>query len=434
MDRRTFVKGGIAAGGLLAGAGLGIARLADATRRLRPDGRRQGAARRPFSVDPQHPNILVILVDQMRFPAWFSPTGDGSGLPPNLAALRKDAVSFSGHYTAANDCTPARSTLLTGLYTHQTGCMITGGSTLDPGFPTWGTMLREHGYRTRWYGKWHLTHRDGKWGRRRGERAMQRYGFHGGTYPSPNGAPGQGWRVDGHIARQFAKWFAEEGGAGPVVHDRLVRQPARHRLVVPVEQPRARGDERAAGRAVAAGQLRDARTADRSATSRVLQRSLQDTAAASFGPVPYEGPEAAQLWMQFLNLYGKLQREVDVHIGQVLAALEQPPAGRRQHGHRVHLRPRRVRRLARAARQGRGGLRGGAARAAAGQGQPRHAHAGAGNDAQPADLERRHRAAAADDRHRLQRLARRSALRAPRRRAPTSRRSSPTPTRPAART
>jgi arylsulfatase A-like enzyme len=57
----------------------------------------------------------------------------------------------------------------------------------------------------------------------------------------------------------------------------------------------------------------------------VLQRSLQDTAAASFGPVPYEGPEAAQLWMQFLNLYGKLQREVDVHIGEILAALDSRP-------------------------------------------------------------------------------------------------------------
>ena len=31
VDRRTFVKRGLAAGGLAAGAGLGIARLADAT-------------------------------------------------------------------------------------------------------------------------------------------------------------------------------------------------------------------------------------------------------------------------------------------------------------------------------------------------------------------------------------------------------------------
>ncbi|HEY2570922.1 MAG TPA: hypothetical protein VGI27_05590, partial [Solirubrobacteraceae bacterium] len=98
MDRRTFVKRGVAAGGLLAGAGLGIARLADAT----GDGGQSAAASRvrptPLSVDPRHPNILVILVDQMRFPAWFSPTGDGSGLPPNLASLRQNAVSFGGHY------------------------------------------------------------------------------------------------------------------------------------------------------------------------------------------------------------------------------------------------------------------------------------------------------------------------------------------------
>src|ERR1019366_8835897 len=72
------------------------------------------------------PNILVIVVDQLRFPQWFSPTPLGLALPPNIARLRRGAVSFARHYTASNDCTPARATLLTGLYTHQTGCMITG--------------------------------------------------------------------------------------------------------------------------------------------------------------------------------------------------------------------------------------------------------------------------------------------------------------------
>ena len=42
--------------------------------------------------------------------------------------------------------------------------MITGASTLDPGFPTWGKMLREQGYSTYWYGKWHLTRGDRIWG------------------------------------------------------------------------------------------------------------------------------------------------------------------------------------------------------------------------------------------------------------------------------
>src|SRR4029079_2054936 len=124
----------------------------------------------------RRPNVLVIVVDQLRYPQWFSPGPAGPRLPPNLQRLRRGAVSFARHYTASNDCTPARSTLLTGLYTHQTGCMITGGSTLDPGFPAWGTRLREHGYSTRWLGKWHLTHRDNHWNEWMGEAALERYG------------------------------------------------------------------------------------------------------------------------------------------------------------------------------------------------------------------------------------------------------------------
>jgi arylsulfatase A-like enzyme len=324
VDRRTFLKDGLIAGGLLAGAGLGIARLADATGDSGSSAVTAPVRRPPSLVDPRRPNILVIVVDQLRFPAWFSPTADGAALPPNLQRLREGSVSFSNHYTASNDCTPARSTLLTGLYTHQTGCMITGGSTLDPGFPTWGTMLREHGYRTRWYGKWHLTHRDGKWWRKRGERALARYGFHGGTYPSPNGAPGQGLRVDGHIARQFGRWFANEAGAGPwcttvsfvnphdiawwyAWSDRVAAEASAQPVVQSLPANFETPEELMARK------------------KPLLQRSLQDTAAASFGPVPYEGPEAASLWTGFLNLYAKLQRAVDRQIGEVLTALNSRP-------------------------------------------------------------------------------------------------------------
>ena len=87
---------------------------------------------------------------------------------PNLARLRNGGIYFASHYTAANDCSPSRAVLLTGLHSQQTGCLVTGGSTLDPKFPTWGSILRERGYETRWYGKWHLTHRDNRWTRRTG--------------------------------------------------------------------------------------------------------------------------------------------------------------------------------------------------------------------------------------------------------------------------
>ena len=56
-----------------------------------------------------------------------------------------------------------------------------------------------------------------------------------------------------------------------------------------------------------------------------LQRSLQETAAASFGPVPFTGPEVTSTWLGMLNLYAMLQNEVDGHIGRVLDALESRP-------------------------------------------------------------------------------------------------------------
>ncbi len=326
VNRRTFLKGGLAAGGVL-GAGLAIRAAAESTSDSGPPPSTTGAPPiahvRPSAAGGR-PNILVILVDQLRFPQWFSPAPATSGLPPNIQSLREGAVSFARHYTASNDCSPSRSALLTGLYTHQTGCMITGGSTLDPGFPTWGTMLREHGYHTRWYGKWHLTHHDNWWTEATGGRTLERYGFAGGTFPSPDGAPGQGWRVDPHVAAQFADWFAHEGGNGPwcttvsfvnphdiawwyVWTDRVPAETtAPHvlrRLPPNFETP----------------ELLIERNKPR------LQRSLQATAAASFGPVPYAGPHAVGRWLGFVDLYLKLQREVDQHVGRIMRTLESRP-------------------------------------------------------------------------------------------------------------
>ena len=323
VDRRTFLKRGAIAGGLLAGAGWGIKALseADGEQPGKPQAKRDRTAHRPA---PARPNILVVMVDQLRYPQWFSATPMGMALPPNLRRLREGAVSFGRHYTASNDCSPARAAMLTGLYTHQTGCMITGGSTLDPGFPTYGTMLREHGYHTRWFGKWHLTHHDNHWTPAEGEEALERYGFAGGVYPSPDGGPGQGWHKDPAIARRFREWFSEEGGREPwcttvsfvnphdiawwyVWSDRVPAETTARRTVARMP-PNFETPE-----------LLIERNKPR------LQRSLQDTAAASFGPVPFTGPEVAPIWLDFVDLYAKLQREVDRHIGTVLQALQSRP-------------------------------------------------------------------------------------------------------------
>jgi arylsulfatase A-like enzyme len=326
VNRRTAIKRGLIAGGVLAGAGAIGAAAADSLSDSDspPSSPAPARARATPAVRYDKPNILVIVVDQLRFPQWFSPNPAGLGLPPNVQRLSQGAVSFARHYTASNDCSPARSTLLTGLYTHQTGCMITGASTLDPGFPTWGTMLREHGYSTRWLGKWHLTHGDNRWTAFTGEQALERYGFDGGIFPSPDGAPGQGWHVDPHITRRFSDWFVREGDSEPWCTTVSFVNP--HDIAwwykwsdrVPAESSAERTVQRLPPNYETPELLLERRKPR-------LQRSFQDTAAASFGPVPFGGPEANEKWLGFLDLYIKLQLEVDRHIGKVMRALHSNP-------------------------------------------------------------------------------------------------------------
>jgi arylsulfatase A-like enzyme len=343
IDRRTLLKSGLVAGAALAGAGAALAdlisrqgvvpRAARAGRRpiaTRHAGAKERApatspSKQPGSPERHHPpNILVIMVDQLRAPQWFSASPAAVAAMPNLARLRSRGVSFASHYTASNDCTPARATLLTGLHTHQTGCMITGGSTLDPGFPTWGTMLREQGYRTYWYGKWHLTHGDNLWDPHENAGALEPYGFGGGTYPSPDGAPGQGWRVDPHVVAQFEAWFARSSRREPWCttvslvnpHDVAWWYHWSERFAAEAQPPSVVGELppnfETPQEMIARGKPR-------------LQRSLQDTAQASFGAVPYGGPEVQATWLPFLDLYLKLLGEVDNHIGAVLSTLASRP-------------------------------------------------------------------------------------------------------------
>jgi arylsulfatase A-like enzyme len=341
IDRRTFLKGGLLAGGLLAGGGAAIAELAKenaapSSTPPRPQRGTQPRTAQPgppaserragggVGAGPRRPNVLVILVDQLRGPQWFTAGPGMAALLPNIASLRRGAVSFERHYTASNDCTPARSTLLTGLYTHQTGCMITGGSTLDPGFPTWGSMLREHGYSTWWFGKWHLTHGDNHWSLPLDVGALEPYGFSGGTYPSPDGGPGQGWRMDPQVADQFDEWFAQAPGEQPwcttvsFVNPHDIAWWHRWSERVPVEAHAPARVHRLPANFETPEMLEEH-------GKPLLHRSLQTTAAASFGPVPFTGPDAVAAWLPFMDLYIKLQQTVDGHIGRVMRTLQSRP-------------------------------------------------------------------------------------------------------------
>ena len=264
----------------------------------------------------RRPNILVVLVDQLRAPVWVPAALALDALLPNLAALRSRSVSFERHYTASNDCTPARGVLLTGLYSHQTRCMITGRSRLSPGFPTWGTLLREQGYETTWWGKWHLNPNP--------RASLQQYGFAGGTYPSPNGAPGQGTAVDPSIVDQFQAWFGEDAGNEPWCSTVSLVNP--HDVAWWYRYTSKIEPESAPPALVGELPPNFETPEELEANGKpLLHRSLQQTAAHSFGAVPFSGPEAVDAWSGLMNTYMLLQSYVDRQIGRVLATLDSRP-------------------------------------------------------------------------------------------------------------
>lgn len=151
------------------------------------------------------PNILFLLVDELRFPSVF-PKGitDVDGFlrkfMPNLYTLWQRGVKFGSHYTAANACTPARGTLITGLYSQQSWLLTTLLAqptetptladklmpALNSAFPTYGTLLRGMGYKTPYCGKWHVSVPDKMDG------GLNEYGFDFKLYPDPTGSNLQG--------------------------------------------------------------------------------------------------------------------------------------------------------------------------------------------------------------------------------------------------
>jgi len=59
-------------------------------------------------VDPDRPNILVVLVTKCVRRMWFPDRKRWNGILPNIARIRRGAVSFEQPLHRGNDCTPSR--------------------------------------------------------------------------------------------------------------------------------------------------------------------------------------------------------------------------------------------------------------------------------------------------------------------------------------
>jgi len=107
------------------------------------------------------PNILLILSDQHRYDAHgFS--GNKICRTPNADRLAKQGVRFTRAYTPVGLCSPARTSLFTGLWPHQHHILNNthGGDAvcqhLSPSIPIFPEILQREGYRCDYVGVWHI--------------------------------------------------------------------------------------------------------------------------------------------------------------------------------------------------------------------------------------------------------------------------------------
>jgi arylsulfatase A-like enzyme len=109
------------------------------------------------------PNILLVIIDDEGFGA---PSTFGGVIPtPELDRIAETGLRYTQFHTTSL-CSPTRAALITGRNHHSVGFgVISEASTGYPGYDsiipidkaTIGTILRDNGYATSWFGKNHNT-------------------------------------------------------------------------------------------------------------------------------------------------------------------------------------------------------------------------------------------------------------------------------------
>src|ERR1700730_4719938 len=99
-------------------------------------------------------NLVIFLPDQQRADT-IACYGGSKVHSPNLGKLASESVIFDRAYVTQPVCSPSRSSLMTGLWPHTTGCTQNGGE-IDDRFRVLPELFDDPDFRTAYMGKWHL--------------------------------------------------------------------------------------------------------------------------------------------------------------------------------------------------------------------------------------------------------------------------------------
>jgi arylsulfatase A-like enzyme len=157
---------------------------------LAPDGSSRADAVQP-------PHVVFVLADDLG-PGDVGCSGGTLAATPNLDRMARDGVRFTRYYSAAPICSPSRCGLITGCFPARwrlTSYLQTRAGNracgqvdfLDPHAPSLPRVLRDAGYRTAHFGKWHLG--GGRDVTDAPPFAAYGYEEHAGTWESPEPHP-----------------------------------------------------------------------------------------------------------------------------------------------------------------------------------------------------------------------------------------------------
>lgn len=103
---------------------------------------------------PQRPNIILCMADDQGY-GDVGYYGDARPKTPVLDEMSRSGLRFDRFYAAAPVCSPTRGSVLTGRHPNRFGC-FSWGHTLRPQEITIAEALKQAGYTTDHFGKWHL--------------------------------------------------------------------------------------------------------------------------------------------------------------------------------------------------------------------------------------------------------------------------------------